>query len=523
MRERYLMGLDVGGGGGRCLVVGVSSGAVTTAFSPWSFRAAPGAGPGAVDADLEELWRALAAAAASALKRSGARPGQVAGIAATAMRLGAVVLDDAGTPLYAAPNRDARALSFGAEIAAEHGEGLLAATGRWPLQTCAAARLRWLAAHDPAGFARARALLALDDWVAWRLCGEIATDFSQAAETFLVDLDARDWAWEWIDRLGLPRRLFPEIRPAGSRLGGLLAEAAHALGLATGMPVAVGGGDTQCGLLGVGAIDPGTAAVIAGTTAPVELVLDRPTRDPQGRLWAGLHVVPERFTLESNVGLVGDSLDWLARLLHPDAPEPVAAFLADAEAAPPGAGGFLSTFGTKLHDARVPFHPIGALMLARFGVPAGASARAHLARAVLEGVDFAIRENLEQLHRTAGGAGGALRLGGGLSRSDFFAQLLADVLGLAVEAPRTTEASALGAAICAGMGAGILPDLEAGAAALVGKLRRFEPDPERASRYAGLYEGWRRLREAQQEAETVARELLGAARTAKGAPPGPGR
>ncbi len=508
MAERYLLGLDVGGGGGRCLVVACSSGALTTAFQAWSFPAAPGAGPGAVDADLEAIWRALAAAAATALSRAGARPGEVAGIAATAMRLGAAVLDEGGEPLYAAPNRDARAAAFGLEIAAEHGAGLLASTGRWPLQTSAAARLRWLAARDPAGFARARALLALNDWVAFRLCGERATDFSQAGETFLFDLAARAWAWEWIDRLGLPRRIFPEVRPAGERLGGLRAEAAQALGLAAGTPVAVGGGDTPCGLLGVAALHAGAAAAIAGTTAPVELVLDRFPGDPDGRLWAGLHVVPGLYTLESNAGLVGESLDWLAQLLHPGVEEPVAALLAEAEAAPAGARGFLSTFGARIHDGRVPFHPLGALLLPRFRVPDGAAARSHLARAVLEGVACALRANLEQLEGVAGGASGALRLGGGLSRSAFFAQLLADALGLPVEVPPAPEASALGAALCAGVGAGLFEDLAAGAAALVGKSRSFDPDPERARRYADLYAGWQRLRAAQEVPEAIARDLL---------------
>jgi autoinducer 2 (AI-2) kinase len=508
LAERFLVGLDVGGGGGRCLVVACPGGAITTAFRPWSFPASPGAGPGAVDADLEAIWRALAAAAASALSRAGARPSEVAGIAATAMRLGAVVLGEGDAPLYAAPNRDARAAAHGHEIAAEHGAELLASTGRWPLQTSAAARLRWLAARDPAGFARASTLLALNDWVAFRLCGELATDFSQAGETFLFDLSAGTWAWDWIDRLGLPRRVFPELRPAGERLGGLRAEAAAALGLEPGTPVAVGGADTPCGLLGVAALHPGAAAAIAGTTAPIERVLDRPLRDPEGRLWAGLHVVPGRFTLESNAGLVGESLDWLAHLLHPGAEEPVAALFADAEAAPPGARGFLSTFGARIHDARVPFHPVGAFLLPRFRAPDGRAARGLLARAALEGVAYAFRANLEQLEGVAGAACGALRLGGGLSRSPFVAQLLADVAGLPVEVTPAPESSALGAAICAGLGAGLFEDLAEGARALVGKPRAFDPDPARARRYADLYAGWERLRAAQEGPESVARELL---------------
>lgn len=506
MSGPYLMGLDVGGGGGRCLLLDVADGSVTRGFRAWSFPAAPAAGPGAVDADLGRIWHDLAAAAAEARESAGAPPEAIAGVAVTAMRLGAVVLDAAGATLYAAPNRDARAAPFGFAIAAQHGEALLRRTGRWPLPISAAARLRWLAESDPAAFERADSFLSLNDWVAFHLCGGRATDFSQAGESFLFGLEERAWDWEWIGRLELPRRIFPAVHAAGTQLGQARAEAAAELGVAPGTPVGVGGGDTQCGLLGVGADRADAAAIVAGTTAPIQLLLDRPLVDPDGRLWAGQHVVPGLWNLESNAGMVGESIDWLARLLAPGESDPVPTLLAEAERAPPGAAGCLSTFGAQLHDARSVSHAIGGLRLPRLALPDGAASRPHLARAVTEGVAHALRANLDGLRRLADPILEEVRLTGGLSRSADFAQLLADVLDLPVTVGRTAESSALGAALCAGVAAGLLPDLPTGVRLLAGAPRHHLPDPGRAGLYAEQHARWLRLREAESAAEAIAQE-----------------
>ena len=109
----------------------------------------------------------------------------------------------------------------------------------------------------------------MSDWIGFQLCGVAAAEPSQAAESLLFELEQPRWAWDWIERLGLPRRLFPDVRAAGTRLGALTPAAAERLGLAAGIPVAVGGGDTQCGLLGAGVVTPGALGVIAGTSSPV--------------------------------------------------------------------------------------------------------------------------------------------------------------------------------------------------------------------------------------------------------------
>ena len=135
------------------------------------------------------------------------------------MRLGMVVLDRAGEPLLAVPNRDARAVRQGLVLAAEHGDEFRRFSGRTPLPVFAAARLRWLAEERPETLRKAAHFLSISDWIAWRLCGEVTAEPSQAAESLLFDVASQGWAWDWIDRLEIPRGLFPELRPCGSRAG----------------------------------------------------------------------------------------------------------------------------------------------------------------------------------------------------------------------------------------------------------------------------------------------------------------
>jgi autoinducer 2 (AI-2) kinase len=307
-----------------------------------------------------------------------------------------------------------------------------------------------------------------------------------------------------VEQLEIPRALLPALREPGTPLGSLRRDAADALGLRPGIPVAVGGGDTQCGLLGAGVVAPHSLAAIAGTTTPVEIVLDEPRTDREGRLWSGHHVLPGRWVLESNAGATGEALDWFARLLHPRARHPVARVLVEAAQAPVGAGGILSSIGAGVMNARELGLPVANLAFTHLSLIGSPSQRPHLARAVLEGMGYGLRANVEQLLAETGTPLESLRLAGGLSRSPLFADIAADVLGAAVEVPACAEASGLGAAICAGVGAGVFADLEEGAARLVRIERTHAPDAKRSAVYAEAYERFSQHRAARQAADAVA-------------------
>ncbi|AGZ49501.1 NAD(P)-dependent oxidoreductase [Mycobacterium kansasii] len=510
MNPSYLMALDAGGSGGHCLLVDVAGGAFTRVFRPWTHPAAPETAGLGTDLDLDAIWTTLAEGARAALERAGATPDQVLAVAATSMRHTTVVLDGDGNALLATPNRDARAAGEAFQLASEHGSLLYARTGQWPSPLATAARLRWLARANPDAWARATTVITLSDWIAYRLCGESGTEPSQAGATLLFDVAHRDWAPDLAEELGIPRRLLPRLRPAGTHLGTVTRAAAELFGLRAGTPVAVGGADTQCAMLGAGAVTPGQVGAIGGTTVPVQLVLDRPVVDPDERLWTGCHVLADRWVLESNAGAMGEALDWFARILHPDAAHPVAHFLAEAGLSEPGAAGILSTLGTGVMNARKLRLPTGTITLSHLSTAHDPHRRSHLERAVVDGMAYAVRANLEQLRDVAAtqSSPATFSLGGGMSRSAVFAQVLSDVLGVPVEVGATPESTALGAALCAGVAVGVFADLAEGAQRFRGQARAVLPDKQRARAYDEFYGGWQQLRAAGADAETLASQLI---------------
>lgn len=503
--SRYAIGLDFGGGGGRCLLLDLDTGATTLAARSWQFVPAPGTGGLGFDIDLESSWSSLVEATREAIARAGARPDEIVALAATSMRLGNVLIDADGRALFAVPNRDARAAGPGLMLGIEHGDALYRSTGRWPVPVHTAARLQWLAAQHPELLERAACVLTIGDWLAFRLSGECASEATLAAESLLLDLPTRQWSDAWITRLGLPRAIFPPLLAAGTRLGSLLAHEAERLGLRAGVPVVVGAGDTQAALLGAGVCALGSTAIVAGTTGPIQQVVASALIDDAQRLWTGHHPLPDRFVLESNCGPLGEVLDWLARLLHPGSRHPVARLLGEASQSPPAARGMLSSLGAEVMNARALTLPVGQLVLSHLTSRHDEAPGRHLARAVVEGMACALRANLEQITRVSGSEAAAPILTGGLSQSDSFARILCDVLGTPLHVSETPAATALGAALCAAVGAGAEPDLIAATARYTRTRLELEPDTSDAS--AAVYARWTRMRAARQASDPEAAAL----------------
>jgi autoinducer 2 (AI-2) kinase len=503
MSGKYLIGLDAGGGGGRCLLVNSATAETTSVFRPWTLPPAPEIGGFAYKLDTAGVWRTLGEAVQEALKKAGVTPQEVAGLAATSMRHSTIVLDKKGSVLLAAPNRDARAAGQGMQLAIERGEELYKITGHSPSPVFTAARLLWLKETQPEAFQSAHAVLSFSDWVGYMLSDETATEQAQAGESLILDLKSRKVASAVIKSMDIAEKILPRLKNAGTRLGKLTKEAAADLGLVPGIPVAVGGPDTQCGLLGMGVVSSGQIGVVAGTTTPIQMAVAEPLLDPEMHLWTGLHVIPGLYVLESNAGQMGSSLDWFAHLMHGEAPNPVAMLAAEAEASTPGAHGTLSTIGAAVFNAAAMEPPVDALTFSSVAARLGDEARSDVARAILEGMAYAVRANIEQILKVSGGAPSELWLSGGITRSALWTQIISDVMGCKVHVSATAEASALGAAICAGVGAGIFRDLATGAQKLANVAREQVPGPSSAT-YQSLYADWQSLRSERRPADIIA-------------------
>lgn len=507
MTARYLMGLDVGGGGGRCLLVNTTTGEMVSVFRGWTHPPAPEAGNFAFRLDTDMIWRVLGETARAALKNAGIEPDDVAGVAATSMRHGMVAIDRKGNVLLATPNKDSRAVEQGMGLAAERAPELYQITGHAPLPILMAARLMWLRDTRPEDFKSLHAALSISDWVGYMMTGELASEPAQAAESLLFDVKTRKWSSSILKSLGLSDKVLPSLKNAGMKLGKLTREAAENLGLVHGIPVAVGGPDTQCGLLGAGVTSAGQIGVIAGTTTPVQMVMEKPIIDPEMRVWTGLHIIPGLYVLESNAGQMGSTLDWMAHLIHGDAPNPVAMLDAEASSSQPGAHGVTSTIGAAVFNASALEAPVDNLTFSSVIMRPGEEGRADVARAIFEGLAYAVRANVEQVLALTPAPSpegkGEIWLGGGITRSTLWTRMISDVMNCRVHVSASSEATALGAAICAGVGAGLFQNLESGARALARPAREHQPGEE-ASVYQSLYADWQSLRQERRPADMMA-------------------
>ncbi len=348
----------------------------------------------------------------------------------------------------------------------------------------------WLRQHEPEIYRRTRWLLLPKDALRYNLTGEIGTEPSDASATLLFDPFQRAWSRPLLEACQLDPAVLPEIHPSQAVSGGLLAGPARLAGLKSGIPVVYGGSDQSMQALGSGIIRPGQVSAAIGTGGQIFAPLASPLPDPAGRLHLFCHALPDLWHLEAAVLSAGASLQWLR-----DQIAPAASFdeLADlASTVPPGAAGLY--FLPYLAGERTPY--FDSQRRAGFIGLSMHHTRAHLVRAVMEGVVFAMRQGLD-LMRALGVGPAEISISGGSARHPLWRQLQADIYGLPVRStPRSGSAAAVGAALLAGIGAGIYANADQACQAArqaEGEGSLTLPDPGRVETYSALFEGYRQI------------------------------
>jgi autoinducer-2 kinase len=493
MTMECIVTIDAGTGSGRCVVFDRAGRPLASAQEAFSY---PGFNDPTMpllrgfDLDPPRFWAVLCRSVRSALAALPA-DARVCGVIAASQREGCVFLDAAGEVLYAGPNLDARAAIEGMEVQQLVDPARLhAITGHAPPYIFPIARWLWFRKHHAAG--RVATLLMLNDWITWQLSGARVAEHSNAGESMLYDVSARAWSDELLTAVGLPASALPPLCWAGAAVGQVTAAAAAATGLPAGTPVFAGGADTESALLGAGCHQPGRLGLVLGTTAPVQLVTDRPVLDPGGALWTSSHVVPDQWVLESNGGDTGGTHRWLMELFYGGG-SPAAYASVDDELAgigpdPLAVLAFLGPQVFSLENMN-PFRPAGLLF--RFPIlHVDRPNRAEIMRGFYENVAFAMRGNAEQVIRTSGVTPVAVHASGGMTRSRALVQLIADVLSRPLAVSVVAETASLGSAMLAAVSLGWYPHL-AGAVAGMARLDVVDPDP---AAFAGLdarYTQWR--------------------------------
>jgi xylulokinase len=475
-----LFGIDVGTSATKGLAVDPNGTVLARAEAEYPLSTPR---PGWSEQDPEDWWRATE----RVLDELTRAAGDPAGIGLSGQMHGLVALDAKDEVIRPAILwNDQRTQAECEEIENTIGlERLIALTGNRALTGFTAPKLVWLRKNEPETYGRIARIALPKDYVRLRLTGEHASDVSDASGTLLLDVANRGWSHDVLDALKIDPEWLPTVLESPHQSG----QTKH------GTPVAAGAGDQAAGALGVGVDRPGPVSVALGTSGVVFAALKEFAADPQARVHAFCHAVPQAWHAMGVMLSAAGSLTWLRNAT--DAQAPFDALLEEAAKWPPGAEGL--TFLPYLAGERTP-HPDPDAR----GAFAGLSIRHNrgaLVRAVLEGVAYGLRDSLD-LTRELGGAPALGRISGGGARSDLWTSIIASALELRLERVAVDEGAAFGAAILGGVAAGVWPDVHAAVKATVKPRDQIEPVPECVEIYAEQRERYRALYPALKEALT---------------------
>jgi len=481
--EPTLVGLDVGTTGVKAVALSPGGGVLATATRGYPLSTPR---PGWAEQDPEDWWRAADAALAEV-----AAGRDVAGIGLSGQMHGLVVLDNAGRVIRPAILwNDQRTAAECVEIEERIGlERLIALTGNRALPGFTAPKLLWLRRHEPEAYARIARVMLPKDYVRLRLTGEWAIDAADASGTLLLDVARRDWSSEVVAALQIPPAWLPPVVEAPDRAGRVCASNR----LLQGTPVAAGAGDQPAAAVGVGAVSPGTLSVVLGTSGVVLAPLPAYAHDPEARVHAFCHAVPDTWQAMGVMLSAAGSLQWLRDTVARDVP--FERLVGEAEAWAPGAEGLV--FLPYLSGERTPHadpDARGAFVGLELRHDRGA-----LVRAVLEGVAFGLADSLDLLRRLGVEATTARASGGG-ARSRLWLEIVASVLGVPLELTASEEGSAFGAGLLGGVAGGVFADVHEAVARCVRVTETIEPDPAWHATYLGAHERYRALYPALRDA-----------------------
>ena len=462
--------------------------------------------PGWAEQHPHLWWDATQRAVRSALHQAGAGGADVSAVGLTGQMHGSVLLDAAGEVVRPALLwNDQRTAHECDEIRRRvGGQRLVDATGNDALTGFTAPKLLWVREHEPAAWARVAHVLLPKDYVRLRLTGEHATDVADASGTLLLDVAHRVWSTEVLDALDLDPQLLPRLVEGPAVSGVVSSMAAEVTGLRAGTPVVGGGGDQAANAVGVGAVSPRVGALSLGTSGVVFVPTATPVTQRQGRVHAFCHAVPDMWHVMGVMLSAAGSLRWYRDTLAPSV-----AFdelVSEAEAVEPGAEGL--AFLPYLTGERTP-HADPDARGAFIGLTVRHT-RAHMTRAVLEGVAFGLRDGLELMREAGVALPDEFRASGGGTKSALWRQIVSDVLGVPLTGIATTEGAAFGAAVLAAVGAGWFSDVAAATEAMV--QPRATTSPQRSSAYDRPYELYRSLYPALQPVVSAAAQPSGRTR-----------
>jgi len=494
-----LLGIDVGTSATKALLCDGRGRVLATAGAEYPIYTPK---PGWSEQDPLDWWKATIRATAAVCAKARVKPSQITGVGLSGQMHGSVFLGDGAKPLRRALLwNDQRTADECREIEERAGgrAQLIAMVNNVALTGFTAPKILWLRNHEPRTFEKVKHILLPKDFIRYCLTGEYAAEVSDAAGTLLLDVTKRQWHRELLSRLGIDPALLPPVHESVVISGTVHRQAAKATGLSVGTPVVGGAGDQPAGAVGNGIVRPGIVSATMGTSGVVFAHAEEPVPNPEGTLQSFCHAVPGKWCVFGCMLAAGGSLQWLRNTLF--AEEVAAArrarrdpgtvydkMIAEATQSPPGCDGLF--FLPYLTGERCPY-PDPNARGAWIGLEVRHD-RAAMIRAVLEGITYGMRDQIE-LMRRAGVKVVEVRAGGGGARSAFWRQLQADMYHAKVVTINTSEGAAYGVALLAAVATGEFKSVEEACRRAIKITETRTPDAKTAKVYDRRYAQFRRL------------------------------
>jgi xylulokinase len=450
----HVLGLDIGTGGARCLVLRVDDGTiVSTASAPVELHHPH---PGWSEQAPQDWWQAACSTIQEALRQANLSGDDIAAVGLTGQMHGCTLVDANDAPvgpaiLWNDQRSEAQCVALLEQLDREQ---WIHRTGKPPLPGLTLPSLRWMQDEQPDRYGRAKHLLLPKDYLRLKLTGDYATDAGDASGTMLLDVHQRAWSDDLCTLANLDPALLPTIHEGTDVTGSVGASGAAATGLRVGTRVVAGGGDQQTGGVGCGIVSQGTVSLNLGTSGVLFAAMPEPARALPRGLHLFCHASKDLWHVMGVMLSAGGSLRWWRDICDLDYDALVNQAATDSDGV---------CFRPYLTGERTP-HEDPNLRAGFEGLRLHHS-RDVMTRAVLEGIAFGLRDGLS-LIRTLQPVD-HLRLTGGAAQSTLWRQLIADVMGCAVATINVDQGSAFGACMLAAVGIGAYPDLHQACDALV--------------------------------------------------------
>lgn len=453
---------------------------------------------GFAEQEPEDWWQGVKRGIRAVLSESGIDPADVKGVGLSGQMHGLVMLSERGEVLRRSIIWCDQRTGAEADWLTEHigREKLVQITGNPAITGFTAAKILWVKHHEPELFAACRHILLPKDYIRYRLCGVYASDVSDASGMQLMNIRERKWSEEICEAIGLSPEVLPKLYESQDISGYITKEAAAETGLSEGTVVCGGAGDNPAAAIGTGVYKEGKAFTTIGTSAVVYAVSDEIRIDPKGRVHSLCASVPGKWTVMSCTQAAGLSLQWLRRNICTEEVQKAkesgkdAYFIMseEAEQVPIGAGKLI--YEPYLMGERSP-HLDPDCRGTFIGLSAGHT-RANLIRAVMEGVSYSQKECVDIFREMGVSIDDMLVCGGG-AKNPFWRQMLCDLYGCPVSTIKSEQGGALGAAILAGVAAGVYPSIAEACEQMIEKKEACSPIAENTEAYLPYYELYKSL------------------------------